>query len=78
MDVPTANDDDEKEQTDDIDMADSTTSEPKKTRKKREKKIIPVGRNGLKKKKVTKTKRTIDDNGYMRKCSVLTVGFLCN
>lgn len=59
--------DDENEQMDDADMADGTASEPKKTRKKREKKIIPVGRNGLKKKKVMKTKKTIDGNGYMRK-----------
>ena len=64
----TANDDDdEKEQMDDVDMADGTTVEPKKVRKKREKKTIPVGRNGLKKKKVMKTKKTMDDNGYMRK-----------
>jgi DNA polymerase delta subunit 3 len=66
VDVSTANDD-EKEQMDDVDMADGTTPEPKKTRKKREKKTIPVGRNGLKKKKVMKTKKTMDDNGYMRK-----------
>jgi DNA polymerase delta subunit 3 len=59
--------DDEKEQMDDVDMADGTTSEPKKARKKREKKTIPVGRNGLKKKKVMKTKKTMGDNGYMRK-----------
>ena len=65
--VSTANDDDEKEQMDDVDMADGTTSEPKKTWKKQEKKTIPVGKNGLKKKKVTKTKKTMDDNGYMRK-----------
>ena len=65
--VSTANDDDEKEQMDDVDMADGTTSEPKKVRKKREKKTVPVGKNGLKKKKVMKTKKTMDDNGYMRK-----------
>lgn len=62
--------DDEKEQVDDVDMADGTTAEPKKARKKREKKTIPVGRNGLKKKKVMKTKKTMDDNGYMRKYSI--------
>jgi DNA polymerase delta subunit 3 len=65
--VSTANDDDEMEQMDDVEMADGTTSEPKKARKKREKKIIPIGRNGLRKKKVMKTKKTMDDNGYMRK-----------
>ena len=59
--------DDENEQMDDVDMVDGTTSEPKKTRKKREKKVIPVGSNGLKKKKVMKTKKTMDDNGYMGK-----------
>jgi len=63
--VSTVNDA-ENEQLDDVDMADGTTSVPKKTRKKREKKIIPVGGNGLKKKKVTKTRRMIDENGYMR------------
>ena len=52
---------------DDVDMADETAPEPKKARKKREKKTIPIGRNGLKKKKVTKTKKSMDDNGYMRK-----------
>lgn len=51
---------------DDVDMADGTTPEPKKAREKREKKTIPIGRNGLKKKKVTKTKKSMDDNGYMR------------
>ena len=65
--VSTANDDDEMEQMDDVEMADGTTSEPKKARKKREKKIIPIGRNGLRKKKVMKTKKTMDDHGYMRK-----------
>ena len=63
----TVDDEDEQMPVDDADMADGTASEPKKTRKKREKKIIPVGRNGLKKKKVMKTKKTIDGNGYMRK-----------
>ena len=65
----TANDDDddEKEQMDDVDMADGTAEPKKARRKKREKKMIPVGRNGLKKKKVMKTKKTMDDNGYMRK-----------
>ena len=55
---------------DDVDMADGTTSEPKKARKKREKKTIPAGKNGLKKKKVMKTKKTMDDNGYMRRYSI--------
>ena len=69
-------DDDEKEQMDDVDMADGTTAEPKKARKKREKKTITVGRNGLKKKKVMKTKKTMDDNGYMRKYLILTMSSL--
>ncbi|KIM44644.1 hypothetical protein M413DRAFT_25098 [Hebeloma cylindrosporum] len=37
------------------------------TKKRKTKAIIPVGRNGLKKRKVTKTKRTVDANGYIRK-----------
>ena len=69
--VSNDDDDNEKEQMEDVDMADGTTSEPKKARKKREKKIIPVGKNGLKKKKVIKTKKTMDDHGYMRKYLVL-------
>jgi len=42
---------------------------PKKpaTKKRKSKASIPVGRNGLKKRKVTKTRRTVDANGYMRK-----------
>lgn len=68
--------DDENEEMDDVDMADGTTAEPKKARKKREKKIIPIGSNGLKKKKVTKTRRTMDKNGYMRKYLIyLTIHF---
>ncbi|THH12453.1 hypothetical protein EW146_g7679 [Bondarzewia mesenterica] len=36
-----------------------------KTRKKKEKKVIPVGKNGLKKKHVIKSRQTVDEKGYM-------------
>ena len=38
---------------------------PKKPRKKVEKKIVPVGRNGLKKKQVMKSRMSLDAKGYM-------------
>lgn len=38
---------------------------PKRQRKKAEKKIVPVGRNGLKKKRVVKSKMSTDEKGYM-------------
>lgn len=46
----------------DVEMAE--TSKLKTTRKKKEKKVIPVGKNGLKKRKVMKTRKEIK-NGYM-------------
>lgn len=52
----------------DVEMAE--TSKPKTTRKKKEKKVIPVGKNGLKKRKVMKTRKEIKD-GYMgRPCLI--------
>ena len=38
---------------------------PKRQRKKAEKKIVPVGRNGLKKKRIVKSKMSTDEKGYM-------------
>ena len=37
----------------------------KKPTKKAEKKVVPVGRNGLKKKRVVKSKMSTDAKGYM-------------
>jgi hypothetical protein len=37
---------------------------PKKQRKKKEKKVWPVGSNGLKKKRTVKRKMTTDEKGY--------------
>ena len=66
---------------DDGDAQDSEGSEggdvtmediPKKpaTKKRKPKASIPVGRNGLKKRKITKTRRMVDANGYTRRfCS---------
>ncbi|KAK0489024.1 DNA polymerase subunit Cdc27-domain-containing protein [Armillaria novae-zelandiae] len=48
---------------DDVDMADETVPAPK--RKRKEKKVIPVGRNGLKKKRVVKSRESIDAKDYM-------------
>ncbi len=36
-----------------------------KTRKKREKKVVPVGRNGIKKKRTLKSRMVTDEKGYM-------------
>ncbi|OBZ76082.1 Peroxisomal biogenesis factor 2 [Grifola frondosa] len=50
----------------DAEMADEQQPVLKaKSRKKKEKKVIPVGRNGLKKKRVQKTRMTMDAKGYM-------------
>jgi len=38
---------------------------PKRSRKKTEKKVVPVGKNGLKKKRVVKSKMSLDAKGYM-------------
>jgi DNA polymerase delta subunit 3 len=50
---------------------DEPASEPEeikpKPRKKKEKKVIPVGKNGLKKKKTLKSRTRVDDKGYMGK-----------
>jgi DNA polymerase delta subunit 3 len=42
---------------------------PKKpaTKKRKSKASIPVGRNGLKKRKVSKTRSRLDANGYLRR-----------
>ncbi|PCH41236.1 hypothetical protein WOLCODRAFT_162919 [Wolfiporia cocos MD-104 SS10] len=36
-----------------------------KSRKKKEKKVVPVGKNGLKKKRIMKSRTKVDDKGYM-------------
>jgi DNA polymerase delta subunit 3 len=47
-------------------MADEPDLEPVvKPKKKRVKKVIPVGSNGLKKKRVMKSRTKVDDKGYM-------------
>lgn len=42
-----------------------TEVKPKRPRKKVEKKVVPVGRNGLKKKRVVKSRMSVDAKGYM-------------
>lgn len=45
----------------DVEMVDSDLDvKPKQVRKRKEKKVVPVGRNGLKKKRVIKSKRVRD------------------
>lgn len=44
---------------------DSDIPVEKPKRKRKEKKVVPVGRNGLKKKRVVKTRTTMDEKGYM-------------
>lgn len=39
-----------------------------KPRKKTQKKVVPVGRNGLKKKRTMKSRMTVDAKGYMGVC----------
>jgi DNA polymerase delta subunit 3 len=48
----------------DVDMAETSEPIPKPQRKKKVKKVIPVGKNGLKKRRVVKSRMMIDDKGY--------------
>ena len=43
-------------------------AKPKRSRKKTEKKVVPVGRNGLRKRRVVKSKMSLDAKGYMGSC----------
>ena len=53
----------------DVGMSDTTDiAFPAKPRQKRAKKVVPVGRNGLKKRKVIKSRTKLDDKGYMGAC----------
>ena len=49
----------------DVDMADHSTA-PILPKKRKAKTIIPVGRNGLKKRKIVRTRSQKSDNGYIR------------
>ena len=52
----------------DVEMADSDLDvKPKQVRKRKEKKVWPVGKNGLKKKRVMKSRTEFDARGY--KCA---------
>ncbi|CCM04789.1 uncharacterized protein FIBRA_06982 [Fibroporia radiculosa] len=50
----------------DVDMIEDSEPERIKTKpkKKKEKKVVPIGKNGLKKKRITKSRTRIDDKGY--------------
>ena len=49
----------------DVQMSDSDSEPVKPKRKRKEKKVWPVGKNGLKKRRVVKSKMTTDERGYM-------------
>ncbi|KAF5316136.1 hypothetical protein D9619_006455 [Psilocybe cf. subviscida] len=51
----------------DVDMEDVDAPVKAKPKPRKPKTVIPVGRNGLKKRKVTKTRRTMGADGYTRK-----------
>ena len=52
----------------DVHMSDQADIAPKQARKKKVKKVIPVGRNGLKKKRIVKSRMKMDEKGYMGLC----------
>ncbi|OCH94050.1 hypothetical protein OBBRIDRAFT_789574 [Obba rivulosa] len=58
---------DEDAQTEDAEAVQDSEPERAKlnSKKRKEKKVVPVGRNGLKKKRVMKTRTKIDEKGYM-------------
>lgn len=50
----------------DVDMVDESEEEREKPKRKRkEKKVVPRGKNGLRKKRIVKTRTEVDDKGYM-------------
>ncbi|KAI0677487.1 DNA polymerase subunit Cdc27-domain-containing protein [Trametes maxima] len=53
-------------------LEEEDTPKPK-PRKKKAKKVVPVGRNGLKKRRVMKSRMTVDAKGYMGACRVCLV-----
>jgi hypothetical protein len=54
-------------------MADEPDLEPVvKPKKKRVKKVIPIGSNGLKKKRVMKSRTKFDDKGYMGELQIIS------
>lgn len=48
----------------DVEVEEVDAAPKKQPKKKKEKKIAPMGRNGLKKKRVVKQKTFMDDGGY--------------
>ena len=59
-----------------VEMEDNIAPKPK-PKKRREKKVVPVGSNGLKKKRVVKSRMTTDTKGYMGMI-VLSVAIYAN
>ena len=53
-------------------MVDDSDVEPAKPKRRRkEKKIVPVGKNGLKKRRVVKSRMKTDEKGYMGESACL-------
>lgn len=62
----------------DVAMEDDESDVPaeKPKRKKKERKVIPAGRNGLKKKRIMKSRMTTDAKGYMGELPLVLAGGL--
>jgi len=58
---PGPNKEEEEESSAEEDIPEKPAAKPKK---RREKKIVPIGSNGLKKKRVMKSRQTTDAKGY--------------
>jgi DNA polymerase delta subunit 3 len=62
--VPSSKPPNDSDNADDVDMSEDDDPVPKPTRRKRTKKVVPVGNNGLKKRRVIKTRTKFDAQGY--------------
>lgn len=56
----------------DVDMEDIDAPVKPKPKPRKPRTVVPVGKNGLKKRKVIKTRRTIGEDGYTRECLELS------
>lgn len=57
-------------QDEDVEMMDDEPAKPKITKKRKSKPVVPVGRNGLKKVRIQKSRKVRDANGYMGRMSL--------
>lgn len=64
-------------QDEDVDIEMEDEEIPKaKAKQRKPKKVVPVGRNGLKKRRVMKSLKKIDEKGYMGK-TLTACGIIC-